>query len=352
MDRSKKSEQKHQTMKKLGIAVGFILIASLSVTAQSTPFTVQEDVLFASPEGFDLTMDIYTPTTGKKQYPVIVIWHGGGWLINTNEIMDETSQYLAEHGEFVVCNVNYRLLGDQNNTVTLDEIVEDVFGSLLWIKANIGNYGGDASQIAVTGDSAGGHLAAIVVSHAYALESDGFDEPTYGFAPSWLPEGKTAEQIAAEGGLEVQAAIPSYGVFNMLMRAEQGFETSQNGFWEWGGAEPRGLFGNAYNAIDHPEIYKAASPIHHIADTAQRIYPPQFFHVGSEDTTTPPEAIEAYVSKLETAGHPVEYKVYDGLKHAYLDNGCNDYFQQCFDEDAVPVLNDMIVFLNKHLKRN
>lgn len=120
-----------------------ILFAALSfgvltnVEAQNSTYQVQKDIVFASPEGFDLTMDIYTPDTDKEQYPVVVIWHGGGWLINTNEIMDEMSQYLAEIGEFVVCNVNYRLLGDQNNTVTLNEIVEDVFGSLLWIKANI-----------------------------------------------------------------------------------------------------------------------------------------------------------------------------------------------------------------------
>ncbi len=328
-----------------------ILIYSVKVFAQPESYTLQKDVLFASPEGFDLTMDIYTPSTGKNAYPVVVIWHGGGWLINTNDIMDEMSQYLAEHGDFVVCNVNYRLLGDQNNTVTLDEIVEDVFGSLLWIKSNIAAFKGDPSQIAVTGDSAGGHLAAMVVSHGKMLESDGFDGPTFGYLPSWLPEGKSAEEIAAEGGLEVQAAIPSYGVFNMLMRAKSGFETAQNGFWEWGGASPRGLFGEAYSIDKNPEIYKAASPFHNVADTSDRKYPPMFFHVGSDDSTTPPEAIEAYVSKLRQAGQQVEYKVYEGKKHAYLDNGCNDYFQQCFADDAVPVLNDMIEFLNKHLNR-
>ncbi|MBO6795237.1 MAG: alpha/beta hydrolase [Balneolaceae bacterium] len=340
-------------MKKLAILSMLTIVLFIqNVEAQSDSYTLQKDVLFASPEGFGLTMDIYTPNTGKDSYPVVVIWHGGGWLINTNDIMDEMSQYLAEQGEFVVCNVNYRLLGDQNNTVTLDEIVEDVFGSLLWIKSNISAYKGDPNQIAVTGDSAGGHLAAMVVSHGKVLESDGFDGATFGFSPSWLPEGKTAEQVAAEDGLEVQAAIPSYGVFNMVMRAENGFETSQNGFWEWGGATPRGLFGEAFNVEKNPDIYEATSPIHNVSDTSEKKYPPMFFHVGSEDTTTPPEAIEAYVSKLKQAGQQVEYKVYEGKKHAYLDNGCNDYFQQCFADDAVPVLNDMITFLNNHLKRN
>lgn len=194
-----------------------ILFAALSfgvltnVEAQNSTYQVQKDIVFASPEGFDLTMDIYTPDTDKEQYPVVVIWHGGGWLINTNEIMDEMSQYLAEIGEFVVCNVNYRLLGDQNNTVTLNEIVEDVFGSLLWIKANIASYKGDPEQIAITGDSAGGHLTAMVIAQGHALESDGFDGLSYGFNPTWLPEGKTAEEVANNNGLKVQAAFQVTG---------------------------------------------------------------------------------------------------------------------------------------------
>ena len=40
--------------------------------------------------------------------------------------MDAMSEYIAEHGEYIVCNMNYRLLVDQENTVTMDQIVEDV----------------------------------------------------------------------------------------------------------------------------------------------------------------------------------------------------------------------------------
>ena len=71
---------------------------------------------------------------------MLVIWHGGGWLINNETIMDDMASYVATKGEYVVCNVNYRLLGDLENTVTLNSIVEDVFGSLLWIKHHIEQY--------------------------------------------------------------------------------------------------------------------------------------------------------------------------------------------------------------------
>mgnify|MGYP006266043113 FL=1 len=45
-------------------------------------YSLAEDVLWASPGGFDLTMDVYTPVGDNGPYPVLMIFHGGGWLIN------------------------------------------------------------------------------------------------------------------------------------------------------------------------------------------------------------------------------------------------------------------------------
>jgi acetyl esterase len=143
----------------------FFLLPFLSLQAQSElehkEYQLAEDVLWASPQGFDLSMDIYTPQAGETSYPVLVIFHGGGWLINDHSIMEQMAAYVASHAKYVVCNVNYRLLGDLDNTVTMNQIVEDAMGAVLWIKEHIGKYQGDSTQIALTGDSAGGHLAAI-----------------------------------------------------------------------------------------------------------------------------------------------------------------------------------------------
>lgn len=97
-------------------------------------YTVASNVHWSAPEGFDLSMDIYTPRSGKASFPVLVIFHGGGWLINDKSIMEQAAKYMVSNGEYVVCNVDDRLLGDQGNTVTLNEIVNDAFGAVLWVK--------------------------------------------------------------------------------------------------------------------------------------------------------------------------------------------------------------------------
>lgn len=313
-------------------------------TAEVHEFRKVSDVTWAAPRGFDLTMDIYTPQTRKKQYPVILMYHGGGWLINNKSIMDEGAAYLASHGEYVVCNVNYRLLGDLGNTVTMDEIVGDAFGALLWVREHIGEYGGDPDKIIVTGDSAGGHLATMVATQGHRLSAtEAFGAPDYRFWPSYLPpEGLPA------GGVSVAGAMISYGAFDHLGAARGGFETAGNIFWQLGQAQPRGIFGEDYNHEDHPERYRMVSPLYLIEPAAERDYPPMLFTVGSEDNLTTPASIEAYVAKLREAGHDeLQYWVHEGRPHAFLDSGSNEFLGIEFSRDAVPALDYMIAYLDE-----
>ena len=291
-------------------------------------------------------MDIYTPKTGSGPYPVLVIFHGGGWLINDNSIMDEAAAYLATHSQYVVCNVNYRLLSDNDNTVSLDQIVEDAFGAVLWVGDHINSYQGDRSKIAVTGDSAGGHLTAMILNRGDHLSSAGLGGNPSGFNPTYLPKGQSAEDIAIAGGINIQAAIPNYGAYNVYQSALEGFESWANIFWLMGGALPRGLFGDDINAIDNVEYYKAVSPSFHIPNNDQRLLPPQLITVGSEDTLVTPASVRAYVNKLTLAGHPVVYWEYAGRPHAYLDSGSNGILGTEFAVDAPPALDVMIRFLD------
>lgn len=326
----------------------FLIVALLLplVSHAKHEFETHKNITWVELDNMQLTLDIYVPKTGKKNYPVLVIYHGGGWLINNNSIMNSMSEYIASNSEYVVANINYRLLGDNNNSVHLNQIVEDAFGGLLWIKDHIANYKGDPKRIAVTGDSAGGQLTAMVILSGRKLESDGFSGKTLGFKPTYLPKGKTAENIARRDGLKVQAAVISYAAFDLYKRAQSGFETPSNIFWKLAKATPRGIFGDSITVDKNPEFYKALSPIYNIPNVSDYQLPPQFVHVGSTDTTTPPASSQQYVDALKAAGQPVEFKIYADRNHAFLDNDCNEFLKVCFDRDAPEPLNDIIQFLD------
>lgn len=276
-----------------------LFLSCIALVTNAAEVKIHKAIPFAQPNNFPLTLDIYVPQSGKKNYPVVVIYHGGGWLLNNNSIMHDFANSLARDGEFVVANMNYRLLADQKNTVTMNQIIEDVFGGLLWVKEHIAKYQGDPTRVAITGDSAGGHLTTMILTRGRQLERDGFSGPSLGFKPSYLPAGKTAEQVAKEDGLKVQAAVVSYGAFDLYKAAQGSFETPENIFWKFANAEARGLFGNKINTKDNADYYKAVSPIYFVPTAAEYPLPPQFVHVGSLDKTTPPEAAQGYVDLLK-----------------------------------------------------
>ena len=310
-------------------------------------YTVAANVPWSAPEGFDLSMDIYTPRSGKASYPVLVMFHGGGWLINDKSIMDQAAKYMASNGEYVVCNVDYRLLGDQGNTVMLNEIVNDALGAVLWVKDNIASYGGDPDRVALTGDSAGAHLAAGVVNLGLNLSSRDYAQNNLAFQPSYLPEGMTAEQVAVDDGLAVQAAVLSYGVFDVAGSAGGGFESWKNPFWYVGGALPRGVFGGDYSLQSHPELYRGVSPAHNIPTATQRLLPPQLLTVGSEDPLTTPESVQGYQAALIAAGQTAQYWEHEGRGHAFLDSGSNALLGVSFADNAPEALDVMLGFLDK-----
>jgi len=316
----------------------------------SNDYTLHNDIEWANPDGFSLTMDIYTPENGSDKSPVLIIFHGGGWLANDKSIMGEMSQYMVQNGDYVVCNVNYRLLKDQGNTVTMDQIVEDAFGALIWIRENIGEYGGDPDKIAVSGDSAGGHLAAMIVNAGHRLSKSGLREGDMGFKPTYVPEGMDLNSLKQNNWMEVQAAVLNYAALDIYALARRGYEEQNNAFWQGAGVKPRGIFSDNYNVDSNPELYKAVSPVHTVPDASERRLPPQLLTIGTEDELIPPNQIREYANLLEKAGHSVEYWEHEGRPHAFLDSGTNERLGISFQEDAPEALNRMIKFLDEVFK--
>jgi acetyl esterase/lipase len=342
--------------KKLKKLLGLILVLSITACAETPEliennnperYNLANDVVWASPDGVDLTMDIYTPVTEQDLLPVIVMFHGGGWLINDESIMDQAAKYLATNSQYVVCNVNYRLLVDSDNTVTINQIVEDAFGAVLWVKDNIADYRGDPGKISVTGDSAGGHLSAMIVNLGDKLSSKPYSEQSLMFRPSYLPHNQSAEQVAMLDGLAVQAAVLSYGAYDLYESSLGGFEEWKNPFWLMAGVLPRRIFGEEFNAVDYPDLYRGVSPSYNIPEVVVRKLPPQLLTVGSEDSLVTPSSVKAYMQKLVSAGQSAQYWEHEGRPHAFLDSGSNLALGLNFEADAPPALDVMIAFLDE-----
>lgn len=336
---------------KFAVALRYVVACVLALVLAAPALAAHDvveykDVVWASPKGFDLTLDILVPDTELEKKPVLVIIHGGGWLINNKSIMSDLAHSVAARSDIIAVNINYRLLPDLDNTTTLNELVEDAMGAVLWVKENIHRYGGDPNKVAVTGDSAGGHLAAMVTLAGRDLRSHGFDDKPLGFNPTYLPEGVSAEQVAKEDRLQVQATILSYAAFSIYEAAKGGFEQQSNPFWEWGGAKARGVLGEDINVNDHPEYYQAVSVEQYLVNADTYALPPQFVLVGSLDEVTTPESAKQYVDQLQELGQPVQLKIYEGKVHAFLDTGCSEYTGGCFKELALPTVGHMIEFLN------
>jgi acetyl esterase len=108
--------------------------------------------------GGSIHIRIYTPATGKSKYPVIVYYHGGGWVIATIDTYGESAQALADRSEAILISVEYRK-GPEFKFPTAHN---DAFAAYQWALANASSLNGDSSKVAVAGESAGGNLAVAV----------------------------------------------------------------------------------------------------------------------------------------------------------------------------------------------
>jgi acetyl esterase len=124
------------------------------------PVDSVEDRTLIGPGG-DIPVRIYTPS-GKGPFPVLLYFHGGGWVIGDIESSDGLCRTLTNAAGCIVVSVDYRLAPEHPFPAAAD----DAYHATLWAATDAASLGGDPSRIAVCGDSAGGNLAAVVAQVA------------------------------------------------------------------------------------------------------------------------------------------------------------------------------------------
>jgi len=132
---------------------------------------------------------IYTPKSGKSIYPVIVYYHGGGWVIATIDTYNASAQALSEQSDAIVISVEYRR-GPEFKFPTAHQ---DSYTAYKWALQNASTIKGDSTRIALAGESAGGNLAIAVSMMArdngirkpvhqlavYPIANNDFNTPSY-----------------------------------------------------------------------------------------------------------------------------------------------------------------------------
>jgi acetyl esterase/lipase len=234
------------------------------------------------PAGERNLLDIYRPMRAHSQsMPVLLQVHGGGWTMG-----DKAQQalplmhYLAVRGWICVA-INYRL----GPSSRYPDFLVDVKKAIAWIRENIAQFGGDEGFIAITGGSAGGHLASLA-----ALTPN---------EPDLQPGFESVDTSVA-------TAVTLYGRYDFLDR----------GGYCAGSDLLQILAANVMpcSLEQDPALWERASPLSRVRPDS----PPFFVVHGSHDCLIPVGEGTEFVQRLRGVSRaPVLYAELFGADHGY-----------------------------------
>ena len=285
---------------------------------------VINDVVYAQPGVKPLKYDVFIPD-GAKDLPCVVIIHGGGWSSNNEDIMRGLARELIKGGKYVVDSIDYRWIGQGDGDKTpnkMYQLIEDCFGAILHIQERAAEYGIDPTKIAVTGDSAGGHLSACMATLIEKVGDGGFGvKPgVYEFMPTYMPAGMDVK-TAQKNLFAIQVAAPSYGVFD------------------------RGSLGRFVRDLPADAQF-AVAPNDNIPAASVRAIP-QYLVLGTKDRTVGREPMEKYVENLKAAGQKAELVIIEDAEHAFFDWKPDQRTKATFAKYGVPYAADMMRFFDE-----
>ena len=283
-----------------------------------------QDVVYAQPGVKPLKYDVFIPD-GAKKLPCIVIIHGGGWASNTEDIMRGLARELIKGGKYVVASIDYRWLNNADGDAKpnqMHQLIEDCYGAILHIQEHAAEYGVNPNKIAVTGDSAGGHLSACMIDMVERVGDGGFGVTpgVYQYLPTYMPKGMTAKQ-ARKSLYAIKAAAPSYGVFDLgtLVRFADNYE-------------PLGLVAITPECnVQHADIREV----------------PQYMVLGTLDRTVGRKPMEEYLLRLKGKNQDARLDIVDGASHAFFDWKPDQRTKDTFAQFGVPYAAKMKAFFDE-----
>jgi acetyl esterase len=229
--------------------------------------------------GGQIPIRIYTPRAAGAIAPIVVYYHGGGWVIGNLDTHDATCRDLSSQSGAIFVSVDYRLAPESRFPAAAD----DSYAALVWAHEHASELGGDRDRMAVAGDSAGGNLAAV-----------------------------TAVRARDEGGPALRLQLLAYPVTDggldtpsMKENAKGYFLTRDGMAWFWDlytGTDPDGARNDPRASVLRTEDLRGVAPA--LVLTAE------FDPLRDEG--------EDYGRRLTDAGVATTARRYDGLIHGFL----------------------------------
>jgi acetyl esterase/lipase len=252
-----------------------------------------EDLCIPGPSG-EIPIRIYRPE-GNGPFPVLVYFHGGGWVICNLDTHDSLCRHLSNRASCVVVSVDYRLAPEHK----FPAAVEDAYAATLWTAENSGSIQVDPDRIAVGGDSAGGNLATVI------------------------------SLMAKDRG------VPGL-VFQLLVYPVTDLSSMDNSTYREHGRDyiltkdSMVYYGSHYVAREEDALNPYASPL--LAEDLSGL-PPALVITAELDVLRGEG--EEYANRLREAGVPVRYSCYKGMIHAFFSmTGIVDRTMDAVDEAA------------------
>jgi len=113
---------------------------------------------FIQREEAALPIRLYIPKRRISPLPVLVYFHGGGWVLGDLDSSDSICKFIADQSDCLVMSVDYRLAPEHPYPLPL----KDAWDAMRWASRSVGAWGGDPTRLWVGGESAGANLAAAV----------------------------------------------------------------------------------------------------------------------------------------------------------------------------------------------
>jgi acetyl esterase len=255
-----------------------LIIDLFATKGEREPVGKVEDRGVPGPAG-QIPVRIYTPT-GSGPFPMLVYFHGGGWVIGNIETHDAPCRALANQAGSIVVSVDYRLAPEHRFPAG----PEDCYAATRWAADHAEEIGGDPRRLAVGGDSAGGNLAAVV-----------------------------AQMARDRGGPPLAFQLLVYPVTDHRFDTASYRENADGYFLTKDGME---WFWNHYLGRAADGDQPLASPLR--ARDLQGL-PPAFVMTAEYDPLR--DEAEAYAARLREAGVPVALTRYPGMIHGFFSMG-------------------------------